>query len=192
MQKELTKSLILLSISLVLLATTVFAWFAISSSNKIDEFALNSTSYKMELSLEVKLNNGTYTLISTKKQMDELFSNAIPSDVFSFKLNINYLGSDDLNVDILLYNIADSELLEWFYIKDFVSVYSINQLLTEIDLKDKTLNELRDSNKNVILLNNLTLEVNSIKTIEFSLVFNENSEVQNKILEINALRVAGK
>ena len=122
-----------------------------------------------------------------------IFSNAIPSDTFKFKIGINYLGSKDLVVDILLYNITDSELLEWFYIKDMVSVYNdLNDLESSKDFQNKSLEELRDSNKNVRLFNDLTLEVNSNKHIEFSLVFNENSEVQNKILEIKALRVAGK
>lgn len=193
MKNELLKSLILLLISLIVLAATVIAWFAVSSTNKVDDFLLNSTSYKMELTLEVKVNENEYTLISTKEQMDQLFSNAIPSDTFKFKIGINYLGSKDLVVDILLYNITDSELLEWFYIKDMVSVYNdLNDLESSKDFQNKSLEELRDSNKNVMLFNDLTLEVNSNKHIEFSLVFNENSEVQNKILEIKALRLAGK
>lgn len=193
MKNELLKSLILLLISLIVLAATVIAWFAVSSTNKVDDFLLNSTSYKMELTLEVKVNENEYTLISTKEQMDQLFSNAIPSDTLKFKIGINYLGSKDLVVDILLYNITDSELLEWFYIKDMVSVYNdLNDLESSSDFQNKSLKELRDSNKNVMLFNDLTLEVNSNKHIEFSLVFNENSEVQNKILEIKALRLAGK
>lgn len=193
MKNELLKSLILLLISLIVLAATVIAWFAVSSTNKVDDFLLNSTSYKMELTLEVKVNENEYTLISTKEQMDQLFSNAIPSDTLKFKIGINYLGSKDLVVDILLYNITDSELLEWFYIKDMVSVYNdLNDLESSKDFQNKSLEELRDSNKNVMLFNDLTLEVNSNKHIEFSLVFNENSEVQNKILEIKALRLAGK
>lgn len=193
MKNELLKSLILLLVSLIVLAATVIAWFAVSSTNKVDDFLLNSTSYKMELTLEVKVNENEYTLISTKEQMDQLFSNAIPSDTLKFKIGINYLGSKDLVVDILLYNITDSELLEWFYIKDMVSVYNdLNDLESSKDFQNKSLEELRDSNKNVMLFNDLTLEVNSNKHIEFSLVFNENSEVQNKILEIKALRLAGK
>lgn len=193
MKNELIKSLILLLVSLIVLAATVIAWFAVSSTNKVDDFLLNSTSYKMELTLEVKVNENEYTLISTKEKMDQLFSNAIPSDTLKFKIGINYLGSKDLVVDILLYNITDSELLEWFYIKDMVSVYNdLNDLESSKDFQNKSLEELRDSNKNVMLFNDLTLEVNSNKHIEFSLVFNENSEVQNKILEIKALRLAGK
>ena len=187
MKNKTVQSIILLILTLIALASTVFAWFAITDLNKVEPFALNVSDYSMELTL--KINNEE---ANDKQQIDAILANAKPSDEFIFNLSIKFTGNvSNYETNILLYKIETSPLLEAFYIKDGkVSIYFESEV-DELELNNQYLNELRNIEENIELAT-ITFNPGDTKTIEFTLVFDELSEIQSEILIINSIRIIGE
>ncbi|HHT55066.1 MAG TPA: hypothetical protein GX012_00715 [Acholeplasma sp.] len=187
MKNKTVQSIILLILTLIALASTVFAWFAITDMNRVEPFALNVSDYSMELTL--KINNEE---ANNKQQIDAILANAKPSDSFVFNLSIKFTGNvSNYETNILLYKIETSPLLEAFYIKDGkVSIYFGSEEQT-ITLTNEYLDGLIDLDENIILAS-ISFNPGDTKSIEFTLVFDELSEVQSKILKINSIRIIGE
>ena len=187
MKNKTVQSIILLILTLIALASTVFAWFAITDMNRVEPFALNVSDYSMELTLTINEQEA-----NNKTQIDALLANAKPSDEFHFSLSITFTGNvSNYQTNILLYKIETSPLLEAFYIKDGkVSIYYGSEEQT-ITLANEYLDDLIDLDENIILAS-ISFNPGDTKSIEFTLVFDELSEVQSEILKINSIRIIGE
>lgn len=185
MKNKTVQSIILLILTLITLASTVFAWFAITDMNRVEPFALNVSDYSMELTLTINDEEA-----NNKQQIDDILANAKPSDSFVFNLSIKFTGNvSNYETNILLYKIEESALLTEFYITNGRVRFG-EEVEEELNFNDQSLNDLSiDGNIN---LATVSFNPNETKTIEFTLVFNEDSIVQGETLIINSIRVTGE
>src|SRR5690554_681236 len=187
MKNKQIQSIIVLLLTIIALASTVFAWYTVSNMNQVDPFIVNTTSYKMDLTL--KIND---EIANAKDEVEAILFNAKPSDEFVFELTVNFSGSvNNYETNIMLFQIEQSPLLEAFYIKDMkVYIYQNEVLEKENILSNMYLNELINSNNNVSL-GSVSFNPNETKIISFTLVFDELSQIQAEILKINGIRIIG-
>src|SRR5690554_847951 len=185
MKNKTVQSIILLILTLIALASTVFAWFAITDMNRVEPFALNVSDYSMELTLTINNEEA-----NNKQQIDAILANAKPSDSFVFNLSIKFTGNvSNYETNILLYKIEESALLTEFYITNGRVRFG-EEVEEELNFNDQSLNDLSiDGN---IKLATVSFNPEETKTIEFTLVFNEQSTVQGKTLIINSIRIIGE
>src|SRR5690554_2033774 len=177
MKNKTVQSIILLILTLIALASTVFAWFAITDMNRVEPFALNVSDYSMELTLTINNEEA-----NNKQQIDAILANAKPSDSFVFNLSIKFTGNvSNYETNILLYKIEESALLTEFYITN--AKVRFGEDILDLNFNDQSLNDLREDGN--IKLATVSFNPEETKTIEFTLVFNEQSTVQGETLIIN-------
>src|SRR5690606_31145298 len=130
---------------------------------------------------------------NTKEAVDLIFLNAKPNDSFKFNLKVKFTGNvSNYQTQILLFNISNSPLLEAFYIKDGSIIKKIeNDNYVEILNEEKYyLIDLIDEEKNITLTTH-TFNNNDEIELEFTLVFDKESQIQEQKLIINSIRIKG-
>jgi len=184
MKNKTIQSVVLLILTLIALASTVFAWFAITDMNRVEPFALNVSDYSMDLTLTINEQEA-----NNKTQIDTLLANAKPSDEFRFSLSITFTGNvSNYQTNILLYKIEESVLLTEFYITN--GRVRFGEEVLELNFNDQSLSSLRVNGD--INLTTVSFNPGETKTIEFTLVFDEESILQGEELIINSIRVTGE
>lgn len=185
-KKQFFSSLISFSFTLLFLSVSIFAWFTLREQAEVDDIILNVNELKSDIILKVKKNDGEFIEVETREELDALFYNTLPSDVFLFNLLITNKSSRESYISVSLNGITSInphegfDMRDVFYIEDgIVSVNGINQdpLNTNENTHGKlnlyNLNNLI-KNLNIELLNAFLLDVNEDLEIEFSIVYDQN------------------
>lgn len=176
MKKSLNKSIILLILTIFTLTTTVFAWFQISDSVKVGDFAVNATSYEVELVLKVN------DQILNKNEIQNLLYNTKPSDKINFELSITFKGNvNNYNTNIKLYQVTTNN-------DDILNDFK----LIETSLDDQVLS-VEDTNLvgGTTLLTEAIFNPGETKVLKFTLYFDSLSEIQKSNITINGIVVEG-
>lgn len=208
-KKAIISSFISFAVAILILASVVFAWFTLQSQSNIEDFIINVNDLKSEILLEVKRNDEDFVVLETIYDYNEMFQDALPSYKFLFKLTITNKSTRTSSIkvvlhDIVSYNIEgqeDWDMREVFYVEEgIVSINGINQKQLRPENADPDVVfdpypfNIKDLliNKNIVLLNTYSLEVDEETVIEFTLIYNENTsdiEYQDGSLGISGIYI---
>ena len=119
MKKGLLQTVVLFIVSLLMLMTSIFAWFSITDRTDVGSIVGQTANLKAELSFYVKRNDSpTYTLINTIEKMHLFFKNMVPSDQVHFMITIENTGNVDLSADVLFPNVESDNPYVGFDMRD--------------------------------------------------------------------------
>lgn len=213
--KKLVKAFVMFILAISTLATSVFAWFSVSSQTQIGQIVGETSSYKAALVFAVKKNSDLdYIEISTTNELSLVMNNIIPNDKIHFKISMSNIGTIDTTMAVKIrnlvseipypgYNMLDIYYLEngLIYIKDMatleeVPVQKIGDTL-EIVKYDQVLSPYRlsylvDAQFNLNLIDNLVFPIGKSIEITFTLVYDQNterSEYEDGQLHLNSIYV---
>lgn len=217
-EKGLIKALFMFIISLVTLSVSVFAWFAVSQQANIGQIIGQTADYSAILVFKVKKNGeANWTEIETISEMHQFFGNTVPSDVIHFEVDIENDGNKDLLIDLMIRNLYSEvsfigfDMLDVYYLKDGLITVKDNDPLvgdeiiplynepnpTIVTKHDQELNIYRfsnlvDNNNNFIMLNKYNLVQGRSISVNFSIVYDENTtrkEYETGIFHLNSFYV---
>lgn len=206
-KKQFFSSLISFSFTLLFLSVAIFAWFTLREQAGVDDIVLNVNELKSDIILKVKKNDGEFIEVETREELDALFYNTLPSDVFLFNLLITNKSSRESYISVSLNGITSInphegfDMRDVFYIEEgIISVNGVNQEPLNINENNQgefnlyNLNNII-KNLNIELLNNFLLDVNEDLEIEFSIVYDQNVsaiEFQDGKLSIGGIYIYNK
>lgn len=167
--KKLFYSLLSLAFSILLLASSVLAWYTLRSTSSVEEIVVNVDNLKVDIVLQAKKNNGEFVKIVEVEEFEKLFRNCVPSDSFLFKLTITNKSTRSTKLKVLLYEIHSInsnegfDMRNVFYIED--GLVKVNNVETHLEYKNANLDPVYDQELNLYNINNLTSN-NSIILLE--------------------------
>lgn len=187
-KKTILSSLLSFAVTIIFLAATIFAWFTLQSSVSIDDFVVNVHDLKSDIKLEIIRNGEEPVLINSEEDFNNVFSDALPSYTFLFRLTITNESTRDTTIKVVLNNISnvnleneDYDMRDVFYLKDGIVNISGTEFNIEPQEWDQesgfnkySLNNLIEY-KNIVLLNNFAFETQQQIVIEFTIVYDENT-----------------
>lgn len=206
--KKIVYSLISLAFSILLLASSVFAWYTLRSTSSVDEIVINVDNLKVDIVLEAKKNNGEFIKIVEVEEFENLFRNCVPSDSFLFKLSITNKSTRVTKLKVLLndiYSVNPNEGFDMrnvFYIED--GLVKVNNIETYLKFKNENIEPVHNqelnlyninnltSNNSIILLEGYNFNANQTVEIEFKIVYDENTskiEYQDGKLSISSINI---
>lgn len=183
--KGLFQSFFILTLALLLLLTSTFAWLTISTGSKTDDFVTTTGKIDVNVIFEVKKNNSEYMLVKTQEEMKDVLTNSLPGDIFFFRLTVENKSSKDINIDIILgidrENINEGyDLFDVFIFGDGrISISdgknTIQQYIYRYDEKiDYFINNVVVENK-IEISKNLPLAYQGTNTLEFTIIYDHNT-----------------
>lgn len=216
--KGITNAFLMFIVSLITLAVSLFAWFAVSQEANIGKIIGATADYSAILEFEVKKNYEVeWTKIQTINYMNDFFGNTVPNDQIDFKIDIENNGNRELNINLVIRNLFSVvsypgfDMLDVYYLKDGLITLRYNDSLipdeiiplliapdpTPVVKHDQILNLYRfsnliDSNNNFTILNNFVIEEGVDISVYFSIVYDQNtsrSEYELGVFHLNSIYV---
>ncbi|TVP94043.1 MAG: hypothetical protein EA374_08030 [Acholeplasmatales bacterium] len=208
-KRQLIASVITFFAAFLVMVATVFAWFTLTNVTRTDNVTVPVGEYDAVLLLEVSKNDGDYVVIDTPANMAALFSNAVPSDRFDFRLTITSLTDTPalMRVELAaLQNLSDDPLIDMRNVivleegevrLDGSASFRLPNDMTPLTVLGQTfddfrLNNLTSGNGAVTLIDPVLIPALATRVLEFSLIYDaQTSEkgYQEAMLVISAIRV---
>jgi hypothetical protein len=206
---KIVLSIASLFLSIVIFMVSVFAWFTLTDISKVNEVDVPVGQYDAEITLEVKKNDLNFVVINNQLSMLQVFTNAVPSDTFHFRLTIENTSSLDTHVAVSIINPVSSNVidpfskLDVFYIDqgqilvDSVPTTLVPNNITPYIVAGQEMNLYRLSNLvnnigNLLLVSGEQIATNESIVVEFILIYDQNTSnqvYQNAILNIDFIRI---
>lgn len=208
-KRQLIASAVTFFAAMLIMVATVFAWFTLTNVARTRDVTVPVGEYDAELLLEVSKNEGDFVIIDSPTSMSALFSNAVPTDQFAFRLTITSLTDTPALMRIelaALSNVSDDPLIDMrnvivlengeVSLNGTASFITPNDL-TPVTLFDQTLADFRlanllNHNQTVTLAEGEVLPALTTRVLEFTLVYDANTSekgYQEAQLLISAIRV---
>ncbi len=123
--RQLLKSSVMLITSIMLFTAVVYAWFTISNDNKVQPVSQNIIERNINTEVEYGINGGGYESFENPADLNAYLSALNPGDAIDIRVTIandNMVGTPDVALDIMLYNIRASETEEIYDLTDFFAL----------------------------------------------------------------------
>ncbi|RJX27593.1 MAG: hypothetical protein C4537_00505 [Acholeplasma sp.] len=123
--KQLLKSSVMLIASIMLFTAVVYAWFSLSNENKVQPISQNVIERNINTEIEYGINGGGYESFENPADLNAYLSALNPGDAIDIRVTIandNMIGTPDVPIDIMLYNIRASETEEIYDLTDFFAL----------------------------------------------------------------------
>lgn len=206
---KIISSVLSLILVLLILGATVFAWFTLSNQSKVESVLFEVNNYDLKLKMEVKKNNGQFTILSTKDEMATFFSNIVPNDILYFRLTLTNTSKNDLNYDVTLKNITSSNNLEEYdmlnvlYLVDGKIILDNQEIYVDKKSEDSIIlfgqelnpyrfNNIVDDYFDLNLCSNQNIVPNEVEVIEYALSYDYNTSAlgyQEGIFTIGSINI---
>jgi hypothetical protein len=199
---RLIRSFLGLIATLLIFATTIFAWITLSSTAEVNEIVATVGKYEANLLFEVNKNNGTYVEIETQSEMLAFFNQAAPGDFYGFRLTVENESVKNISMNIIMKGIRsvhgndDVNMLDVFYlnngevnlrsflppnIEDVTETILVDLISNEPLIKyGQILNNYRFSNiainNDLMLTDNYVLGENKTLILNFVIVYDSSTE----------------
>lgn len=188
-EKKLVQYFFLLFLSMLLLITTTFAWFAFNNGAAVNPLVNQVGEYKVDITVKIKRNNDLdYQEVTTYEEMATVFSNAIPGDKFDFLLTFKN-GGTGLYIDVTFNNIVNIPYQDANI--NMLDVFLVSRQIGE-EIKIDKLSNLVDDSNTWLVSDDIFIESNNSHEIGFSLIYDENTfdvAYQNGQILINSIIV---
>ncbi|GEM_PF-1503091 len=190
--KKVVVSIIMFISSFMLLTAVIFAWFTLTTINKIEEVSSQVMDSQVELDIEYGLNGGDYSSFDNPAELNSYLRSILPGDQINIRVTVeNFASPSDpsLNLNITLMNILATSSPSGYDLTDF---FYINQGTVTLNWYASSIEYV---NENPYLIENILLnriDENAIEYIgvelnsfRFSNVFNQIWDGENLIIENN-------
>ena len=208
-KRQLIASAVTFFAAMLIMVATVFAWFTLTNVARTRDVTVPVGEYDATLQLEVSKNDGDYVIINTPASMSALFSNAVPTDRFAFRLTITSLTDTPALMRIelaALSNMSDDPLIDMRNVIvledgrvlfDGTPSFRTPNDLTPVTVFGQTFDDFRlgnllNHNQTVTLAEGDVLPALATRVFEFTLVYDSATSdkgYQNAMLILSAIRV---
>lgn len=105
-KKKYIISISMLAISVLLLITSVYAWFALSMTGNVNELIVGTSGYQADVAFYLRKDDDSdYSNINKQEQLKEIINKAVPGDEFGFKTVIENKDSKPLVLNLYVLGI---------------------------------------------------------------------------------------
>ncbi len=174
--RQLLKSSAMLITSIMLFTAVVYAWFSLSNENKVQPISQNVIERNINTEVEYGINGGGYESFENSADLNAYLSALNPGDSIDVRVTIaneNMVGTPDVALDIMLYNIRASETEEIYDLTDFFALENGTITLTwYATIEDYNLN-------NSYLIQEITVNQIDSNTIDYVGVPLDNNRLSN-------------
>lgn len=185
--KSLIQSLFILSLTILLLITSTFAWMTYDSNAKSEPVIMKSGKLDVDVLFEVNKNNGDFKEINNQSHMEEIFTNSLPNDRYTFRLTITNKSTSNIKLDLLMTGVGsengnpDYDLLDVYMMLDG-NIKIIRNYEEAKYINFERIDENRDYyisnlivNNDINIIKNLDLDYEGKNIIEFTITFDKNT-----------------
>jgi len=204
-KKTIFGSLLSLALTVLLLATTVYAWFTLQSHASIESFVIDVHEMTSSITLEVSKNGEDFVELITQEDFNAIFADALPSNTFLFKLTIENQSTRSTTIKVVLHNIENDNVNVEFDMRD---VFFLDKGIISLDGDDLDPLEIENEDPNpefddyclnnllldgdIILIDDYSFEIDQDVVIMFTIIYDENTsaiEYQAGKLHISAIYI---
>lgn len=149
-KRKLISSIFLLGFAFFLLVGVTFGWILTDPNDLTgEEFAVETGSKKVEMSVEISVNNTNYVKCETDQDFLNIFNGTKPSDKFDFRITIVNVGNQESKNTLTISNIVNKYIDNIYY-----------DIVMENDVVvSKTLKENNPSILDYFYLQNLSISI---------------------------------
>ena len=114
-KRKLISSIFFLGFAFFLLVGVTFGWILTDPNDLTgEEFAVETGSKKVEMSVEISVNNTNYVKCETDQDFLKIFNGTKPSDKFDFRITIVNAGNQESKNTLTISNIVNKYNTSYF------------------------------------------------------------------------------
>lgn len=186
-------SLIFLILTVILLGSTVYAWFSLGSKTTVDFIEMNVGTDQVETYLYIKKNNEEEVRIISQDDILNVLNLGVPGDEYQFRLRVVNHRSKTTKVNLTLNNITtrshlgyeEADIRDVYVIVDAKVYYGANFVTLSpntttpavgLDSQELSVNRINNfiNTNYIVLLNQVEIPVSTTTDVTFIIKFDEN------------------
>ena len=115
-KRKLISSIFFLGFAFFLLVGVTFGWILTDPNDLTgDEFAVETGSKEVEMTVEISVNKAAYVKCETDQDFLNIFNKTKPSDTFDFRITIVNVGNQDSQNTLTISNIVNKYIDNRYY-----------------------------------------------------------------------------